>query len=337
MFDDSLAETVFDNGISILYAGVGDARHLYATLLAISKSETRTGKNVTSVHITMNDIQAPTIARILIILSLLQQFTETSHSADDSRTMILITIIFGYCGHVMPPCATNYLQRTISGLIKELNGGNVVSSVISVPDYQKAKLLKSLVSWQGEVYEIISKDRVAENIMEGYSSMPPGHVPSGCKEERAFWSTTGKLQLPDSYRSKQEASASTSNEAWKINATLFDVVLEKSSKTVEGIPHEYFFNPFSLADHFYVKTELEVPKEPTCLYDYVAPFFVDVASAIKLLGTRLSVDVVHGEMTAVMEKMRYGFLDGHEDPEHNAPEGKKSPTKYDRVHMSNIP
>ena len=167
--------------------------------------------------------------------------------------------------------------------------------------------------------------------------MPPGYVPNGCKEERAFWSTTGELQLPDSYRGMQEASPSTSNEAWKINATLFDVVLEKSGGTVEGAPHECFFNPFGLADHLYAKTELEVPKEPTCLYDYVAPFFIEVASAIKLLGTRLSIDTVHGEMTAVMENMRHGFLDGHEDLEHNASEGKKSPMKYDRVHMSNIP
>ena len=337
LFDDSLAEIALDSGISILYSGVGDARNLYATLLAIRRFEIRTGQSIKNVQITVNDIQAPTTARFLIIFSLLQQLAEASDSTDDRRIVILITIFFVYCGHIIPPCATNYLQRIVSGLIEELNDGRVVSSVIFALGYEKAKILKSLVSWQGEVYEIINKDQVAENIMKESSSIPPGYVPNGCEEERTSWSTTGQLQLPNSYRGKQEASASTSNQAWKINPTLFDNILGKSSENVEGGPLECFFNPFSLADHFYAKSGLKMPEKPTCLYDYVAPFFDEVASAIKLLGTRLSIDTVHGEMTAVMEKMRYGFLGSHEDQEHNASEAKKSPTQYDRIHMSNIP
>lgn len=253
IFDDSLAEAAFENGISILYSGAADARSLYATLLAIRKFETRTGQNVKKIHVTVNDIQAPTIARFLIVFSLLQQLAEASDSADGRRTTILITLFYVYCGHTMPPCATDHLQRTISGLIGELNGGKVVSSVISVPGYEKTKLLESLLSWQGEVYEMINKDQVAERITEGNSRLPLAYVPPGCEKEQTLWSTTGELQLPSSYRGKQEASASTENQAWKINPTLFDVVLERLSKFVTGGAHQCYFNPFSLADKFYAE------------------------------------------------------------------------------------
>ena len=337
IFDDSLAEAAFESGIAILYSGMGDARTLYATLLAIRKFETQKGQNVKNIHVTMNDVQAPTIARFLIVFSLLQQLAEASDSTDGRRTTILVTLFYVYCGHIMPPCATDHLQRTISGLIRKLNGGKVVSSVISVPGCGKTKILASLLSWQGEVYEIIDKDQVAERIIEGNSVIPLAYVPPGCEKERTSWSTTGELQLPNSYRGKQEASASTGNQAWKINPTLFDIVLERLSKTVTGGAHQCYFNPFSLADTLYAESELKMPKKRTCLYDYVAPFFVEVASAIKLLGARLSIDTVHGEMAGIMEKIRYGFLDGQDNQEHNESEAKRLPKQYDRVYMSNIP
>lgn len=159
-------------------------------------------------------------------------------------------------------------------------------------------------------------------------------APRGCGKERSFWSSTAGLFLPKSHRGKMKTCdfEKAVRQDWKINVTLFDIVWERLD-----VDRDCFFYPFDVAERFYLKTGLKEPERPTCLYDYVAPFFIEVAHAMKHLDARLCIEVICGEMSAVMEMMRYGFLD-HRNKDHSDESDVRSlPTQFDRIHMSNIP
>ncbi len=68
------ANTPRDKGVSLLFAGIGDARNLYATLVMITESELRAPSKRTF-QIIVNDIMPHVIARNLVIWLLLDELT----------------------------------------------------------------------------------------------------------------------------------------------------------------------------------------------------------------------------------------------------------------------
>lgn len=86
-------------------------------------------------------------------------------------------------------------------------------------------------------------------------------------------------------------------------------------------------DPYDLMDTLYVESGLEDPTNKSTLYHFVAHFFEQVASAICSLRGRFVVEIIHGEISSIMEKIRYDALD----------QELVYPTRYNTVHMSNIP
>lgn len=75
-----------------------------------------------NVSITINDVQAPAMARDLIIISLIEQLVRCLESTEEEISLITITIFYVYCGHVMPPFAFDLLQKSIAALLERLEG-----------------------------------------------------------------------------------------------------------------------------------------------------------------------------------------------------------------------
>lgn len=73
-----------------------------------------------------------------------------------------------------------------------------------------------------------------------------------------------------------------------------------------------------------------------CLYDYVGPFFGTVAVALKQLKGRVVVELAVAEMADVMERLKYNIVKDRQEKS-GCHDPSSFPSKYHRVHLSNVP
>lgn len=77
----------------------------------------------------------------------------------------------------------------------------------------------------------------------------------------------------------------------------------------------------------YKFTRIPTPMNTTSLYEYVAPFFHLAAQSLQQLRDRLTVEVMLGEVSGILDMMRHQVLDPN----------SSFPHSYDCIHLSNIP
>lgn len=65
------------------------------------------------------------------------------------------------------------------------------------------------------------------------------------------------------------------------------------------------FDTFEALDQLTERTEVPKTGNPIRLYDHVAPFFVETAAVIRYLKGRMTMEVVYGELFAVLEKLHW--------------------------------
>ena len=93
-----------------------------------------------------------------------------------------------------------------------------------------------------------------------------------------------------------------------------------------------------MGDHLFNESEIQRPKHPKSLFDYACAFFRPVARALRSLQSRMTVELLCGEMSDVMERLRYDVLEQRQDLDTQSPSDATSmPVLYHRIHMSNIP
>jgi hypothetical protein len=102
----------------LLFAGIGDARNLYATLMLITESELKAPSNRTF-RITVNDIKPHAIARNLVIWLLLDELANN----DEQSLEIINAVFFIFSAAIMPAGAYGWLQNTIIKAITALDTG----------------------------------------------------------------------------------------------------------------------------------------------------------------------------------------------------------------------
>ena len=114
---------------------------------------------------------------------------------------------------------------------------------------------------------------------------------------------------------------------WRVNPTLLD--LEWHRDCGVSIDGTLQFNPYHAIGLLVERADLKIriPARSDRLFDFLSPFFLETARAIRELHGRLTIKFLLGEMTELMEQLRYSLID--------RPKG--FPKLYNRVHMSNIP
>ena len=344
---------------SFLFGGIGDARHLYATLIHIGDFEQTSEPDSTrKYHFAINDIMAPTLAKNIIIFYMLQDLTTSEEDLDKSLT--LATIFYIFCSQIMPPFAFNHLQTTIEAIIKALDSGRPMLEWLSLGVSERLAVRNVLASWKEEAENLCSTSEISAFIVRENEEFRKSQMrifgecfedtPAGCSKEMALYQRTAALYPPRFLLKKHEPSMQNlidtyersnkmpvrkikayCNASWKVNITLLDVEGERLRRE-EGGEFEMAFNPFDAADQLYKTTHLPKPKHPRSLYDYIASFFIKAAGALKHLRGRMIVEGICGELFTVMEKIRYNLVDwrGNES-------AAAFPTQFDRIHESNIP
>ena len=335
--------------LSIFFGGIGDARHLFATIITLRALERETQQLAQrQYHFTINDLKAGVLARDLVLLSLLSDLAEAAEK-DTEKLEIKTTLFLVYIAAVMPVYAYKRLQFSIRRVIAALETHNDLPAHVHVSTNHTTALLKCLISWQGEV-DMLCDIPTAINWIIGFNNQSRGEgtkeslknnlIDSRCRREAESFLQTGAHWLPAKLTKKYEPELETilANAAqgkqnpkakeyivkhWKVNPTMLD--LEWHRDCHASLDGTFCYDPYLSMKNFHLGSQ--APVNLTRMCEFFFPFFEKAAMAISELRARLTIECVHGDMTASMEQIRYRLL-----------ERKKAfPKFYNTVHMTNIP
>ena len=336
--------------LSFFFGGIGDARNLYATILRIDqleseKRETRKRRY----HCTINDIKAAALARDLLVFQLLDELINLDDISQDQRPQLLTTIFFLYAGVVVPPYVADRIQTTIQRVIQGLRSGTSNLDWVHICERDKPALLKSLQTWQGEMPSEYTSQDMAQAVIKHYHWSNKKHIDRagepkprrGCEQEMEYFQKTGAHWPPSTLSQRQEPdlplSASTKEtwkeasayifKTWKPNVTMLDPEWRPESVKEQKLEGPLAIDPFELSEALYALTGLQEPECKATLFDLVSHFFAHVAMSLKKLNGRIQIEIMHGEISKTLECIRYNVSERDD----------KFPSRYNRIHMSNIP
>jgi hypothetical protein len=358
---------------SFLFGGVGDARHMLRTISQLAKHETDEEIGEKLYHFTVNDINGYAIARDLVVWMLLQDLSETDSDSDEAD-QVLNTLLFVYLGTMMPDHAFKQLHQTIDKALTALKAGVQPLKWVYLHKEHIPEYLRALTMWKGRALKLYTNLEVIDKITEKMKEMREVQpqfmeiTPAVCKKEKLLYlystalypsrrflklADPGMQDLLEKFSGKPKANAEKFKtylrEHWHINTTLMSPDWRDAMFNDED--YDLFHDPFEaihcLYPGFLEDDQQDIPKEteqtnqPTRLFEYVTPFFLEAANAIKLLEGRLQVEVVYGELIDVCEKLRFGLYQKEDEEETEASDldvrPKGFPVTFDRIHLSNVP
>jgi hypothetical protein len=262
--------------------------------------------------------------------------------------MILNTIFFIYISTMMPRYAFDHLNGTIGRALAALKEGRQPLKWLFLRPDDIPAYIVAFEYLRGEATKIFTSAEIIDKVSWSMRlNGMQGSDDTKCKTERHLYTIAAALMPsrkvlnrhdPEFLECLRKAEKNKSaereiftkhlEENWHFNTTLID------KDWYEDNPRDVFdvaFDPFELLSHFDYDEVSTRPKNPKTLYDYVAPFFIDAAKAIKHLDGRLQVEVILGDYTDVAEKIQFGLFDSE------APRPENFPAAFDRIHLSNVP
>ncbi|SMR46747.1 unnamed protein product [Zymoseptoria tritici ST99CH_1E4] len=360
LWDASLSRSPRDT-ISLLFGGIGDARNLFQTLVEIARHEAQ-----------KKDIER-------------KKYHFTISQEDDGqlhKNQLLHCLFYTLLSPLMPAKIYDVLQAQISRAVEALEGRGGMPEYLSIPEMYTSDVLRFLRDWKNSVQAEFPTARVQQQLLikrqqEDMQWAPQraqdpeaGRPLPVCRKEAAFHAQTEAVLLsPASMREVDPeiqkyfddlqprkinpqtvpAAARAAVKAhWRTNVTLFDLEWMYSRANDEGERTDIDTgeSPYTIAAKI---EELGIkPRGAQCLYDYVAPWLIQIAKAIGQLRGRFQVEACVGDLTAVLEQIKYGVV-GHRSqaitPESAAVKPhavagavhSDYPQLYDRIHLSNVP
>ena len=295
----------------------------------------------------VNDIKPHVFARNLIVWLLLDDYDVNAENA----ILIVNTIYFVFCGQIMPTWVWEELQSRIATAIDMLEGRLDLPPWISFPFTVRHVIISVLRTWQSEVPALYSTRRVQREVIDSMNSPLSMHLGADdveglndyVKLEKKCYSKTlalfpeaaaTKLHEPElqalikRYHEVSKSRKKTVIEIgehvainWKPNPTFYDLEWEK----IEPHIHEVWGTVWNMTDSLFKYTAISKPSNPKRWVDFAAVFFKSAAWALKLLQTRMTIKISIGSIVNELEALRY------------CQEPASSITKFDRIHLSNIP
>lgn len=106
----------------MLFAGIGDARNLFRTLIDVADHERRLDSPKRDYHFTIIDINKCTITRNLIVLILLDELAGHDEGSDEALAL-LSTLYYVFIAPLIPRYAFRRLHEIISRALAALKAG----------------------------------------------------------------------------------------------------------------------------------------------------------------------------------------------------------------------
>ena len=252
-------ESILDYGgrvpgpISFFFAGIGDGRHMFATLLHIAAVEKKSSSKTTQTyHFTINDLKAAVLARDLIICMLLQDLSELLEEPIVARSRILCTLFFVYSSRLMPKSSFAHLQEVIERALAALDKESSPLTWFQIRSRDMSLITKYLRSWQGEGRRMSSPTQMVKLIYSGMKMNREQHPYAEAaletfKSEETIFVNSGFLYPPDEILKHEDAklqkvvsnvtklNARTAGkelknflgQVWSINPTTIDIEWQK--------------------------------------------------------------------------------------------------------------
>jgi hypothetical protein len=350
--------------LAFFYAGIGDARHAFQTIISIYHMERMLKEEMEtknpSFHFTLNDVKHEVLARHLIFLLLLERLCSelpADSIVDDHRKVpgpakkTLLTLVYVYVAAIVPPEVYDDLQDVLAHAISSLRSNAGLPTWIDIGDTDAKAIISVLEDWQNNVAEAFPVEDFIASAKKGAPRNDSGAFEGGycweklepMKDELRQFCDCALIIPPEhaihvdlqAILRTPKSNTRTSqlrdylSDTWKGNVTLIDTNwVRQGDKYVFINYFDVAHNPFEFAQAVSSSSIPTAPKKTEQLFDWVAQFFLDVAISLAPVRSRLKVEFLQGDVARVLESIRYGA---------RRDRNESYPVKYDRIHASNIP
>ncbi|KAK3328948.1 hypothetical protein B0H66DRAFT_585518 [Apodospora peruviana] len=290
-----------------------------------------------NIHITLLNLKPAAIARTLIHFDLMTLFglmksLDGPAVADLEDAPILIAYL--YVGHIIPTAVNERLQTQIGRLITSLETDESIANSFFLPPFHSERAVRRVINDRNR------RSRMRSMMATGFVlGAMDEHIPKGFETDRKTFDDLAVLLPSREFAERrdpplvalmQQCKETEYIDAnWVTNPTLFDID-HASDEDWKVLSIE--------ADPLEVAAKLLGPpfKAGQGVMEYTASFFTVVSLSLVKISDHLMVEALVGEMTDVMDLIRWNCLDARSQPSGGIdPSG--FPRTYDRIHMSNIP
>lgn len=330
------------NKISLLLAGVGDARHLHKTLISAGFDK---AANEKAFHFTIVDHKAPVIVRDILILLMIHEFSQFLNDDEQKANSLIFPLFYyTYLAPIMPPLMHDVLQAKIADAIAILNEPELMPAFLDVPAAYRGEVLRVLKEWQEEVGAEYPTNRVRLEVIrqgnEGIQSRidqlrrygkgeeDMRAPPESCEKEQAFYEEFGILTMNWAshhlfYEEElQQAFADFDlddrgalntdfidviEENWKVNPTFVDLEWQRNREDSHAclvVNHDPFETGYDLLEAGAKAMEKQG------LLNIVSFWFNGVSHGLSRMKDRCKIETCIGDIAAVLEQIQSGTL-GH--------------------------
>ena len=373
LFDDALGQSCSSrDSVSLMFCGSGDARHLFSTLFVLSLKEMSTRKAVCKdIHITILDLKPAAIARTLIFFEMFVVYAVLKARHTPGAEDAPIVMAYLYAGHVVPAAVNSKLQSHISGLITGLETDDNLFDWLFLPEATRKAVVYVLKQWQKPIeanhYRAPTVRRVVKERMLGQRArsavllgeLNDRETPQAFKNDRKAFDELAVLLPSKEFAERRDPQLVAlmqqyeggSNDAikqladhidanWVTNLTLIDFDHAEARWNGDDPWHltagEDCRVPSIEADPLELARMLPITTKGSGVLEMIGSFFDVVSLAVVKLSGRLKIEALVGEMTDIMERLRWGCCDARTQALGNV-NPRNFPRAYDRIHMSNIP
>ncbi|KAJ7183825.1 hypothetical protein C8R46DRAFT_1308885 [Mycena filopes] len=348
------------SSLAFLYGGIGDARHVFGTLIDLHQRVrlerlNQKQQNALKVHITLLDIKEHSLARDLLVLFFLSKISNCSDATE--KLELQTAILYLYAAPFIPEYCRQRQVNEISVVAQETHDEFSGSGSSLFPNFSLGSI------WTIEL--LLPSSRSSNFGLHFHRSQPhpfglntriPGtDLPFSLWDEGEVYQEI-KVFLPPvelqnrhpgfaslmQPNSSRRSAADHVKTSWVVNPTLFVRFILRSTlipnTPSQDNPTDIYIDGFNVdtlgTARQLAKFHKRCPVTPfkiihgSLAFGYVAGFFDCVIAAIAGLKEKLTLDFVHGDLQQELLRMRTypaRRLDAN------------LPVKYVKMWLSNVP
>lgn len=359
------------NPISFLFCGIGDARHLMRTIIDVAEHEKQLKNPPRKYHFLINDTNKCVMARDLIIFMLLDELTDLDPlldgldglaQASEKGLEVLTTLYYVYIATMMPKFAFDHLHRVIDKALASLLSRRQPLSIFYIDQRDFSSYITVFQQWKGDARRLFTNVEAIKKTLELLASQTnlrgaaaaKGNLPPACWTDSKVYAVSGFIRSPRQLQDKYDPRVKEKvqkvftdpwglvqyiSKHWFLNTTLIDSDYAKSLDPMDA--YNLGACPLQLAQHIMDEDMPTKVDLPAGLLEFITPIFIDTGKALRILQGRIKIEAVLEDGLDLFETLRFGLNDdqqGHVITSMaNGARPKDFPTKFDRIHLSNVP
>jgi hypothetical protein len=155
LYDAKIAQSAHKE-MALMFAGIGDARHLHYTLMQIQASYDKGRGTDKTFHFTLVDCKPAVIARDMVIMLLIHDLSEIlkTRGKESKRTALVACLYFTYLEPILPGHLGRILTSRIQRAVDMLEGRQGLPSYLDVPVLYRPPVIAILNEWKNEVHPL---------------------------------------------------------------------------------------------------------------------------------------------------------------------------------------